>query len=279
MAHHRKAITEAEVNALDPETTWENVARANRDTQPTWRAEVNGIDVWISHIHGKYRVSVAYGDGGSEIWSSVTDALPQFDWVEARKQEGRGDKGALNALNFPTLSHNLALACAGAIVAHIRSTGLKKVRARRGDPPAKTGTDGWWLAKAEQILHALATRNPDAATRDSLFIDSSSGNEVQIVGRSAACRAAGLWWGDTGTWREHVIPVNRVLSEARRLAASGTNAARIAHFLKANLTVFILTAAEAEGLDSMPGLQNDMPQGWNWGDDPFARLDAAGIEF
>jgi len=274
---HISPITESQVNAIDPEITWENVARSNRDTRPTWRAEVNGIDVWIAHTKGKYRVSVAYGDGNDEIWDCVSATLSHFSWIEARKQEGRGDKEALNALNFPTLSRSLAIDCAQEIVTLIQSLGLKRTRSRRGDPPAKTGLDGWWLAKAEQIVHALETRNPDAATRDSLFIDSWAGNSAQIVGRSAACRAAGLWWGDTGTWREHVIPVNRVLSEARRLAATGAGAHRIAHFLKANLTVVILTAAEAERLDSMPGLQNDMPQGWSWGDDPFARLAAAEI--
>ena len=274
-----KPITAQNLVLLNLPVTWENVARSNAAAAPTWRCEANGIDVWLAHVKGVYRVSVAYGDGVDEIRDSVASALPHFAWVEARKQTDRGDKGALNALWFATHTPSAALLCLEQAVNHILSAGLQKSRSRRSEGPGRTEEDGWFLKKAEQIIHARDTRNPDAATRDALFIDSGPGNDLQIVERSAECRRLGLWWGDTGTWREHLIPVNRVLSEARRMAAEGRKRAHIAQFLKENLVVVIITNEEAKRLDGMPGLRDDMPEGWTWGGDKFARLEAAEIDY
>lgn len=274
-----KPVSSHQLDALNLPVAWENVARSNRDSAPTWRCEVNGIDVWLAHTRGVYRVSVAYGDGVDDIRESVMNAVAGVPWNSARKQTGRGDKGALNALWFAAHTPSSALNCLERSVNHILTAGLQKSRSRRSEGPGRTEEDGWFLKKAEQIIHARDTRNPDAATRDSLFIDSGPGNDLQIVERSTVCRRLGLWWGDAGTWREHLIPVNCVLSEARRMAAEGRKRAHIAQFLKEHLIVVIITSGEAKRLDGMPGLRDNMPEGWKWGDDKFARLDAAEIDY
>ena len=76
---------------------------------------------------------------------------------------------------------------------------------------------------------------------------------------------------------EHVIPNNMVFSRLVELADSGSSDEELASFLRDSCIVVVITKKEANILDSVLGLRKDMPEGWTWGDEPLARLNAAGI--
>jgi hypothetical protein len=76
---------------------------------------------------------------------------------------------------------------------------------------------------------------------------------------------------------EHVIPNNMVFSRLVELADSRSSDEELASFLRESCIVVVITKKEAHMLDSFLGLRKNMPEGWTWGDDPFARLNAAGI--
>lgn len=94
-----------------------------------------------------------------------------------------------------------------------------------------------------------------------------------VVGRS---RAAPL-----GGRREHVIPRLVIVSECHRMLERGASDAEIAAFLREYVKIVFVSEDERRRLDlrSELGLRQRMPEGWAFGDDPFARLSAAGIDW
>ncbi len=55
----------------------------------------------------------------------------------------------------------------------------------------------------------------------------------------------------------------------------------IAAFIRDNVLIVLITQEECERLDRVAnlGLRQKMPEGWSFGDDPYARLRAASIEW
>ena len=78
-------------------------------------------------------------------------------------------------------------------------------------------------------------------------------------------------------WREHIVPCTMIKEEAIRMAQANEPTAHIAQMLKENLAIVIITAEEAKKLDAV--YQTTMPDGWNFGDSKFARLDAISIAY
>jgi hypothetical protein len=84
------------------------------------------------------------------------------------------------------------------------------------------------------------------------------------------------------TYREHVVPVSLIKKEAEKLAQHGAPEQIIADFIQHHLYVVMITKEEAALLDRPIddgglSLKTSMPEGWVLGDDPLARLQAAGI--
>ena len=66
-------------------------------------------------------------------------------------------------------------------------------------------------------------------------------------------------------------------NQAVDMTVSGASIAAVAQMIKTNLAIVLVTNEEADRLDTELGLQTVMPEGWQWGQDPFARLVVANI--
>ena len=88
-----------------------------------------------------------------------------------------------------------------------------------------------------------------------------------------------LKYSDFNKRREHVVPVIIIFNEMKRLYAAKASKEEIANLIKKNLRIVLISNEEQQRLDVELGMQTAMPEGWKWGDDIFARLHAAGIEF
>jgi hypothetical protein len=82
---------------------------------------------------------------------------------------------------------------------------------------------------------------------------------------------------DTNSYREHIVPCIMIHNQAIDMTVNGASISAIAQLIKSNLAIVLVTNEEAELLDTDLGLQTVMPEGWQWGQDPFARLVAANI--
>ena len=81
--------------------------------------------------------------------------------------------------------------------------------------------------------------------------------------------------------REHVVPRILIINECKRMLRNGDTDDTIARLIQANTKIVFVSPAEQVKLDSSHhlNLSRRMPSGWRFGDDIFARLEAAGIEW
>lgn len=107
----------------------------------------------------------------------------------------------------------------------------------------------------------------DTRLLESLFLPDA----YTVVGRSIAISGRGR--------REHVIPRLVVVEECHRMLDAGASDEDVAAFIRAHIKVVIISDEERRRLDHVSelGLRQCMPNGWTFGDDPYARLSAAGI--
>jgi len=98
-------------------------------------------------------------------------------------------------------------------------------------------------------------------------------DELTIVGRSHAHRQSGR--------REHVVPRLVIVEECHSMLEARASDAEIARFIQDHLKIVHISREEADLLDRKDSLdlRQTMPKGWKIGDDVFARLTTAGIEW
>lgn len=82
-----------------------------------------------------------------------------------------------------------------------------------------------------------------------------------------------------GSVREHVVPLLWIYDECERMFVQGASVTEVAALIQANLKIVFISEEERRHLDSTLGLKTRMPDGWTFGDDPFARLTKGRIEF
>jgi hypothetical protein len=113
-------------------------------------------------------------------------------------------------------------------------------------------------------------RSSDTRLLESFFIPDA----FTVVGQSAALT-------DGKPHREHVVPRLVVVGECHRLLATGATDRNIADVIRDNVKIVLISQEERLRLDSSRnlGLKQTMPKGWRFGDDIYARLHAAGIEW
>ena len=109
----------------------------------------------------------------------------------------------------------------------------------------------------------------DTRLLESLFLP----DEYTIVGRSIASPVGGR--------REHVIPRLVLAKECHLMLDRGATDEELAAFLRANVKIVIVSEEERRRMDDRTQLRlrQRMPDGWLFGDDPFARLAAADIHW
>ena len=79
------------------------------------------------------------------------------------------------------------------------------------------------------------------------------------------------------TWGEHCVPIDFLTQELVRMCTQGASESEMFDFLMRNHKVMYITPKQANTIDSGLKLQTTMTEGWNDGDSPFARLEAANI--
>lgn len=116
------------------------------------------------------------------------------------------------------------------------------------------------------MLEEKGSSNTDLLEK--LLID----DRLVVVGRSSV----------DATYREHVIPRLVLCIECHRLIQEeGKSDLEVGRFIADNLKIVLLQEHERSVLDRAKphNLRQRMPDGWKFGDDPFARLRVAGIQF
>lgn len=86
-------------------------------------------------------------------------------------------------------------------------------------------------------------------------------------------------WQPHLSYREHVVPCIMIHNQAFDMALVNYSAEDIAAMIERHLAIVLITPDEAYKLDCELGLRTEMPQGWQFGDDVYARLTTAGIEY
>ncbi|MBL0947065.1 hypothetical protein [Brevundimonas sp.] len=97
-------------------------------------------------------------------------------------------------------------------------------------------------------------------------------DELVTIGRSTSIGAK---------QREHVIPCVMIVRACHEMLTRDASDEDIAAFISQHLKIVHVTPEEARRLDSVNavGMRQSMPANWQFGDDPYARLRAAGIEW
>jgi hypothetical protein len=137
----------------------------------------------------------------------------------------------------------------------------------------KTKTDdAEYFQKTAQVIElAVKLEHWDILERGGLGFDAHDG--LITIGKSAAVLADPT----APTWREHLVPCVMLKDRAVEMFQEGATVPQVAQMLKANLAILIITQDEAKLVDSK--YQTTMPEGWNWGDSVFARLDKMGVAY
>jgi len=81
-----------------------------------------------------------------------------------------------------------------------------------------------------------------------------------------------------GTYREHIVPCVMIRDRAYLMFNNGYTIEDVADMIEKNLIIILLTKQEREKIDNELKLKTKMPDGWQFGDDPYARLKMANIE-
>lgn len=79
------------------------------------------------------------------------------------------------------------------------------------------------------------------------------------------------------TYREHIVPCIMIHNKAIEMVLAGSSVVEVAQMVASNLGIVLISNAEQQLLDIDKGWRTTMPDGWNFGDNPLARLTQAGI--
>jgi len=230
----------------------------NHKTRTNWIKNncLNGI--WFElevTKKGVWRLIVEYGNiDNAQI---VFDGLPQFDPY----LKGQG-------CWFACEDADELLVVATEVKNFILAEGLT----RQGRRTKRQTTDeGYFEGVATVIKAAADTGFWHVLDRGALGFDAHDG--LITLGKSAAVLANPT----APQWREHIVPCTMIIERAVELFEDGATIPTVAQMVKENLAIVVLTAEEAKKVDAV--YKTTMPEGWNWGDSVFARLDAFNIKY
>ena len=82
------------------------------------------------------------------------------------------------------------------------------------------------------------------------------------------------------SYREHVVPCKMIIDQAIRMFQEfNMTVGQVAKMIEDNLKIVHITNDQAKYLDQDLGLRTTMPAGWKFGDNIYARLDVANIDY
>jgi len=128
-----------------------------------------------------------------------------------------------------------------------------------------------FLKIVKRYKHAIMEKDQRLLDATRILLDGDSIDHLITVGVSKNRTEA-------NTYREHIVPCIMIHNQLIQMYMNGCTLSEMAQFLKTHLAIVLITKNEAEKLDIELGLRTTMPEGWNWGDDVFARLKAGNVE-
>ena len=85
---------------------------------------------------------------------------------------------------------------------------------------------------------------------------------------------------EVNNYREHIVPCVMIIEEAFRMFdEDDASVAEVAVMIQQNLFIVHIPAEKAREIDVDLKLKTTMPEGWKFGDNVFARLDAANVDY
>lgn len=80
-------------------------------------------------------------------------------------------------------------------------------------------------------------------------------------------------------YREHIVPNSLIITHSYEMFNNGYLVRDVAKMIEKNLVIIRISKEEQKKLDVELKLKTKMPDGWEFGDNPFKRLDIAGIKY
>ena len=140
--------------------------------------------------------------------------------------------------------------------------------------PTTTTNDGLF-EKTAKAFKALVEIEAWDFLDNRKFFDAH--DDFAIISESSAYTTAKAANPNYSGRREHIVPCTMIKTEAVRMVRKGATIGEIAQMLKTNLAIVMISDEEQKRLDAV--YQTTMPQGWEFGDSIFARLDVMGIDY
>lgn len=78
--------------------------------------------------------------------------------------------------------------------------------------------------------------------------------------------------------REHIVPLAMIRDQAIIMFNQNYLVEDVAEMIEKNLKIVYITKTEQQYLDNELGYKTTMPEGWKFGDNPFARLNKGNIK-
>lgn len=79
-------------------------------------------------------------------------------------------------------------------------------------------------------------------------------------------------------YREHIVPCDFIMREGKRMFDAGATPEEVATMFEQNTFILKISDEEANLLDNVLGLRTVMPEGWQFGQDVYARITFANIQ-
>lgn len=135
------------------------------------------------------------------------------------------------------------------------------------------------IAKTYQF--ALRLKHQNLLDTSRMLLEADKLDHLITVGQSVNAP-------EDNPYREHVVPCVMIHNEAIRMLldanvlhneVSESVILQVAKMIESNLAIVLISRAEQIRLDVDLGLRTSMPKDWKFGDNVYARLDAAEIEW
>lgn len=133
----------------------------------------------------------------------------------------------------------------------------------------------YFMNTAKLIKFAVENSYPIPLNRGDLGLDVV--DDIIRIGYSQAAAESIINEAQVSIVREHIVPCKMVIEEAVEMVRKKEPIPKIAGMIKSNLAIVQITEDEAKVINSEYGYLITMPEDWKFGDDIFARLNAAKI--
>jgi hypothetical protein len=133
--------------------------------------------------------------------------------------------------------------------------------------------DEAYMFIAETLHNAIKRGQPWAVPRGYGGFDAL--DKFCVVGYSVKGREQER--NGKNAYREHMVPCDMMNRQGIKMFNEGATVEEIAAMFQTNNKILLISDDEQDLIDNKMGLKCEMPNGWNFGDDVFARIKAANI--